>query len=196
MRWSTWVWYASACGRTDFCVLEFIASWTTLSMITRSKVNELWPRSVTSSRTRPLTSGWSILTGYDVGLAYSLIVILSVLLIAYVQWQRSVYKSGVSLPSLPVTPPFLFPPSSTSPPLRAPVYQRGPTAKRFMVHFELKIMPLVTQNQQSTMILNGHCMQICNSCIRITDKSWSAGIQIHPGSPPITKWRYATVWTQ
>jgi len=24
------------------------------------------------------------------------------------------------------------------------------TAKRFMVHFELKIMPLVTQNQQST----------------------------------------------
>jgi len=27
--------------------------------------------------------------------------------------------------------------------------RRSPTAKRFMVHFELQIMPSVTQNQQS-----------------------------------------------
>ena len=64
MRCSMGVWYANVCGRTVFCVLASIACWTTLSATPRSKVNELWPRNVTSSRTRPPTSGWTILTRY------------------------------------------------------------------------------------------------------------------------------------
>jgi len=32
-------------------------------------------------------------------------------------------------------------------------FMRSTIAKRFMVHFELKIMPLVTQNQQQTTYL-------------------------------------------
>jgi len=62
-RWSTFVWYASVFARTEFSVWAFIVCFSMTSSestVTRSKVNELWPRNVTSSRTRPTTSGWSL----------------------------------------------------------------------------------------------------------------------------------------
>jgi len=78
-RWSTFVWCASVFARMEFSVSVFIvcSSMTSSeSTVTRSKVNELWPRNVTSSRTRPTISGWSKPTGYaNVDLTYLSIVL-------------------------------------------------------------------------------------------------------------------------
>jgi len=75
-------------------------------------------------------------------------------------------------------------------------FGRSQTAKRFMVHFELKITPLVTRNQQSTPliwvttgILNWYCTQISKSSIVITDNlvnSWGV-LPLRHTAPALVK---------
>jgi len=120
--------------------------------------------------------------------------------------QRSACKSGstpffhfpvwlLSLPSCPIPP---FSPGTPSHKSNyrvfgercelSIVFGRSSTTKHFMVHFELKIISLVTQNQQSTTIcvtaeiLNWHWTQI----ILII---WlNLGVSYHYGTPHIAWW--------
>ena len=97
-----------------------------------------------------------------------------VIKVMHKQKQLSVCKNGLSLPSL-LFPSWVLPPKSNLESVERrelPQRVRRPTAKRFMVHLGMKIMPLVTQNQQST---TKSSMRVTNNLV----KSWRVRTPSH-----------------